>query len=165
MRRLFVAAVFTATSIVVVADANAQERASGDVLSLTPALTAAFAQPLPAEPVQLDRSVLVPARSDWSGKTLGSLYVATAVMQGLDVHSTLRALDRGATEANPLMAGVTGNRAAFIATKAAVATATIFAARHMAKRNKVAAALTLVAINAAYIMVARHNYRVASSLR
>lgn len=90
-----------------------------------------------------------------------SLYASTAIMQALDVHSTMRALDHGALEANPLMTGVTGNKAAFVALKAGVAMSTVMMARHMSKRNKVAAIVTLVAINSAYAMVVSHNYRVA----
>ena len=92
---------------------------------------------------------------------LTSLYAATAVMQALDVHSTMKALDAGAVEANPLMSGVTKNRGAFMATKAAVAAGTVFAVQRIAKRNKVAAILTGIAINSAYAMVVRHNYRIA----
>lgn len=94
-----------------------------------------------------------------------SLYATTATMQALDVHSTMRAIDRGAVEANPLMGGLVNNRPAFIATKAAVAAGTIFAAREVAKRNKVAAAITLIAINSAYAFVAHHNYKLARQLR
>jgi hypothetical protein len=94
-----------------------------------------------------------------------SLYASTAVMQALDVHSTLRALDRGAVEANPLMTGAARNKAAFIALKAGVAFSTVMAARNMSKRNKVAAVLTLVAINSAYAMIVNHNYKVARGLR
>jgi hypothetical protein len=82
-------------------------------------------------------------------------------MQMLDVHSTLSAFRAGAVEANPLMEGVTRNRAAFFAVKAAVATSTVLAARQLSKRNKVAAIVTLVAINSAYAMVVNHNYQVA----
>ena len=94
-----------------------------------------------------------------------SLYVSTATMQALDVHSTLKAFSTGAVEANPLMTGVTKNPAAFIALKAGVAASTIMAARQMAKHNKVAAVVTLVAVNSVYAMVVSHNYRVANSLR
>jgi len=94
-----------------------------------------------------------------------SLYATTATMQALDVHSTMRAIDRGAVEANPLMGGLVNNRPAFIATKVAVAAGTIFAAREAAKKNKVAAAITLIAINSAYAFVAHHNYKLARQLR
>jgi hypothetical protein len=46
-----------------------------------------------------------------------------------------------------------------------VATSTVLAARHMAKRNKVAAIATLIAVNSAYAMIVQHNYRVAQRLR
>jgi hypothetical protein len=86
-------------------------------------------------------------------------------MQALDVHSTLRALGRGGVEANPLMASATRNKTAFIALKAGVALSTVMAARNMSKRNKVAAIVTLVAINSAYAFVVNHNYRVARGAR
>ncbi len=63
------------------------------------------------------------------------------------------------------MAGVTKNKAAFIATKAAVATGTILAARNLSRRNKVAAVLTLAAINTASAMIVQHNYKVARQLK
>lgn len=94
-----------------------------------------------------------------------SLYASTAIVQALDTHSTLVGLDRGAYEANPLMSGFAKNKAAFIGVKAAVAVGTIYAAREMAKKNKVAAIVTLVAINSVYAYVAHHNYRVAGRLR
>jgi hypothetical protein len=104
-------------------------------------------------------------RQQRSSPIFGSLYATTAVMQALDVHSTMLALDRGAVEANPLMSGVTRNKAAFIATKAAVATGTILAARSLSKRNKVAAVITLVALNTAYGFIVQNNYRVARGLK
>ena len=106
-----------------------------------------------------------PAPRERQSPLFGSLYATTAVMQALDVHSTILALDRGAVEANPLMAGVTRNKAAFIATKAAVATGTILAARSLSKKNKVAAVITLVALNTAYGFIVQNNYRVARGLR
>ena len=59
------------------------------------------------------------------------------------------------------MSGVTKHRGAFMATKAAVAAGTVFAVQRIAKRNKVAAILTGIAINSAYAMVVRHNYKIA----
>jgi hypothetical protein len=117
---------------------------------------------------QLGRPPMPPATervNRGSSRLMNSLYASTAVMQALDVHSTLAALNSGGVEANPMMSGLTGNKAAFIAVKAAVATTTILATRQLAKRNKVAAVVTLVAINSAYAFVASHNYRVASGLK
>ncbi len=100
-----------------------------------------------------------------NSRLLISLYAVTAVTQALDIHSTVKALGRGGVETNPMLSGLTGNKAAFIAVKGAVAAGSIYAARQLAKRNKVAAVVSLVAINAAYGFVAHHNYKVASRLR
>jgi hypothetical protein len=107
-----------------------------------------------------------PRFGERAGATLMvSLYATTATMQALDAHSTIRALDSGAVEANPIMGGIANNRAALIATKAAVAAGTIYAAHNVAKKNKFAAAITLIAINSAYAFIAHHNYKVARQLR
>jgi len=167
-RRLFVAVALASCVIVsgTARDASAQERVATANIDLTPVFQnaefpLAATQPIRLLDVEQRQSPITRAPVDRSRTFLGSLYVSTALMQGLDVHSTLRALDRGAVEANPLMSGVTRNRAAFIVTKAAVAASTILASRQMAKRNKVAAIVTLVAINSAYAMVVKHNYSVA----
>ena len=54
--------------------------------------------PMPTTGVAFER----PRRS----ALMTSLYTSTALMQGLDVHSTLRAFKNGAREGNPLMAGI-----------------------------------------------------------
>ena len=111
---------------------------------------------------QLPMAPIVPQRPKFgSSNLLKSLYASTAVMQGLDLHSTLKAFSAGAVEGNPIMSGVTKNRAAFIATKAAVAAVTILATRKIAKKNKVAAVITLIAVNSAYAMIVNHNYKLA----
>ena len=92
---------------------------------------------------------------------LHALYGATAVLQAFDFHSTQQAQRVGAVEANPIMARITGNALLFAATKGAVAASTILLAHQMAKKNRLAAAITLVAINSAYAMVVRQNYRIA----
>jgi hypothetical protein len=92
---------------------------------------------------------------------LNSLYVTTVAMQALDIHSTLQAMSSGAVEGNPIMSKVAGNPGAFIATKAAVAAVSVWAAHKMSKRNKAAAVVTLVAVNSAYAMIVGNNYRLA----
>jgi hypothetical protein len=96
---------------------------------------------------------------------LTSLYASTAITQALDVHSTLSAMKRGGVEGNPMMSGVASHPGALIATKAAVAFGTIFAARQIARHNKVAAIAALVGINSAYAMIISHNYGVARAGR
>jgi hypothetical protein len=115
---------------------------------------------------QIQRAISVPDyRPAGSSKLMTSLYASTVMMQALDVHSSLSAFRSGATEANPLMQGVTRNQAMFMAVKAGVAASTILAAKQLSKRNKAAAVATLVAINSAYALVVGHNYRVAQSMK
>ena len=159
------AAVLATVLAVVPAGAAAQEPIAlqkGDVGSTT---VAAFVQPATLDVRQLDFDTSVVRAKMGQSRLLSSLLASTVVMQALDVHSTYQALGRGAVEANPIMAGATRNRTAFIATKAAVAAATVLAVNRVGKRNKVAAIATLVAINSAYAFVVDHNYRVARGLR
>ena len=144
-----------------VASARAQDRPSLDIAA---AVSASLASPVRAAE-QLPPSLVLPQASTHPSALMTSLYASTFAMQALDVHSTLTAFDAGAVEANPLMTGVTKNRWAFVALKAGVATSTVLAARHMAKRNKVAAIATLIAVNSAYAMIVQHNYRVAQRVR
>lgn len=101
----------------------------------------------------------------WTGPVLNALQAATIATQMLDVHSTATALKVGATEANPLMGGLVHNKAAFIGVKAAMGAGLIYATHHIAKDNKMLAIVTSAAINSAYLMIARHNYKVARNLR
>jgi hypothetical protein len=94
-----------------------------------------------------------------------SLFVTTAVMQGLDTHSTFKALDAGAVEANPLMRPLVNHRGAFVALKVGMAAGLIYAGHHLYKKNKVAGALALAAVNAAYGLIALRNYDVAREQR
>jgi len=104
-------------------------------------------------------------RVEPSSMVLGSLYVSTAVMQGLDVHSTLSGLRSGAVEANPMMQQLVNRPAVFIATKAAIGAGTIMAARTVAKKNKVAAVIALAVLNTAYGAIVHHNYQIARGMR
>lgn len=94
-----------------------------------------------------------------------SLYASTALMQGLDAHSTMTALHAGATERNPVMSYLTGHPRAFVAMKAGAAAGLIFASNRLAKRNRKQAVIAMIAVNSAYLFVATHNYRVANKLR
>ena len=96
---------------------------------------------------------------------LVSLYASTAALQVLDVHSTYAVIGRGGAEGNPLLAGVVSHKAAFVALKVGVASGMIMAARQVAKRNKPAAVVTLVALNSVYAAVVSHNYQLARQLR
>lgn len=159
-RRLFISFALTVLGFApwTARDARAQERLAP--VNLSAAVENAVSAPAVAAPEQFAFPI-APAQTRTS-PMMKSLYVSTALMQGLDVHSTLKALDNGAIEANPLMTGVTKNKAAFIAMKAGIAAGTIFAAHKASKKNRAAAIISLVAINSVYAMVINNNYKVAS---
>ena len=147
-------------------EVRAQERPALPQIDFGAAGAVSIAQPI--RPFKLEQGPIQIApvnRGAGSSATFKSLYASTAIMQGLDVHSTMAILKHGGGEANPLMGGLVTNKAAFIGVKAAVAAGTIMAAHKIGKRNKVAAVVTLVAINSAYAFVVQHNYRVARSLQ
>jgi hypothetical protein len=165
--RIFVALIALVVAPWHASEVRAQERtdlpqidfATAVALSATPVrLTELDQRQFPVAPVE-------PLRRVNSTFALKSLYASTAIMQGLDFHSTMAVLKRGGGEGNPLMAGVVSNKAAFLGIKAGVAAGSIMAARQIGKRNKVAAVATLLAINSAYAFVVQHNYKVARSLR
>lgn len=161
-RRLLFALALVVAVVMTPPSAAAQERLQ---LDLSRAVSNAVVPPVVLGADQLSASFDGEYRRPGPSTLMTSLYISTAAMQMLDVHSTLRALEHGAIEGNPLMANVTRNKTMFIALKAGVAFSTVMAARNMSKRNKVAAVLTLVAINSVYAMVVNHNYRVARSGR
>ena len=87
------------------------------------------------------------------------LYASFATLQALDAHSTSRALDQGAVEANPMMKGLAGNPTALLAVKAAGTAGVIFASEKMWKRNRTASIIFMVAANSAMAWVVQNNYR------
>lgn len=114
--------------------------------------TAAFAQTPPPEPKRPSIVML-------------SAYTVTAIVQGLDAHSTFKALDAGGVEVNPFLFDVAKNRPAFIALKAGVAAGLIYAGHGIARKHKVVSVLTLAAINSVYIGLAANNYRAAKKMK
>jgi hypothetical protein len=87
------------------------------------------------------------------------LYVSFATLQVLDTHSTSRALNRGAVEANPMMKGLAGNTTALLAVKAAGTAGVIFASEKMWKKNRPAAVFFMIAANSGMAWVVQNNYR------
>ena len=132
--------------------------------------SAANARAQESGPVELERPATVapprlPAPLRASSLTLGSLYVSTAVLHGLDVHSTLSGLHNGAVEANPMMQGLVTHPAALVGVKAGLGFGSIMAARSIAKKNRTAAIVALAAIDVIYVVVVHHNYQVARQTR
>jgi hypothetical protein len=87
------------------------------------------------------------------------LYVSFGTLQVLDTHSTWRAIDRGAVEANPVLRGVVGNQVGLVALKAAGTAGLIYASEKMWKRNRTASIVFMIAANSAMAWVVQNNYR------
>jgi hypothetical protein len=142
--------------------ARAQELSDAPVLRVSAAdVPVQPAAPVGQFPMEMPRHV-APA-----GPThlMLPFYVSTAVLQALDVHSTLAVRSHGGVEGNPFLSGLISNRPAFFAVKAGIAASTIYAANRIARHHKVATIAALVSLNSLYALVVSHNYQLAHSLR
>jgi hypothetical protein len=101
-----------------------------------------------------------PASPERRPVALPVLYVSFAALQGLDAHTTARALGAGARERNPLIAGVGGSIGATLAVKAAAATATVVAVERLWKTHRTRAIVVMAVANGVTAAVAMHNLRV-----
>lgn len=97
-----------------------------------------------------------------SSTALHTLFATYAVVQSLDMASTIVGRNRGAVEANPVMGG---GYARGIAIKAMAGAVTVFAVHAIEKKNKKAALMTMIALNVATAAVVANNMRVARRLR
>lgn len=149
-------------SIVVVLGVVEARQASGQVMleALLPRAVLASAQTvaIEARPLAVQEESARPV-------PLVGLYVSLASLQVLDITSTRRALNAGGVEANPLVAPLAGSPLAMLALKAGVTGATIYASERLWKKNRMAAVLTMIGLNAAYGAVVAHNYGVAARQR
>ena len=114
---------------------------------------------LPREWRRISRDSL---RTDRPG-VLPALYVSFGALQALDAHSTLRALDRGQAEGNPVMRGIVSQPAAVVGLKAATTAGTILLTEKLWRRHRTAAIVLMVAVNAGYLAIVTHNYRRAGA--
>jgi hypothetical protein len=131
-----------------------------DVVDVT---EAARALPLMSGVTAAGQVPVMPGNPSVKGAPRGvqnALYGGMLVLQGFDVHSTLRAIDAGHSEQNPLMRWSVSHPAAFISMKAAASAATIYVAERIRKRHPKRALLFMAAVNSAYAFVVVHNYKV-----
>jgi hypothetical protein len=97
---------------------------------------------------------------------LPALYVGAAALQAYDAYSTLRVLQAGGVEANPVMRTLVKSPVAFVALKAGVTVASIAAAEKLWKQqHRVGAIAVMVASNALMGAVAAHNASVLRQVR
>jgi len=89
------------------------------------------------------------------------LYGSLAVLQGLDIHSTRRALQSAGTrEANPALRPLVKHGAVFIGVKVGATAGVIWASEKMWKKNRKAAVVFAGLVNVALACVVANNYRV-----
>lgn len=98
-------------------------------------------------------------------KALPVLYASLAALQMMDALSTFRGIELGAVEANPVMAGIADNRKAMFAVKAGVTAASILVAERLWKKNRVAAVVSMLALNGLVGAVVAHNHSVLRQLQ
>lgn len=96
-------------------------------------------------------------------RVLVPLYVMQFTLNGLDVHSTVRALDAGHSEANPLFKD--GSAKKMIGAKVASSALSVFLAEKLWKKNRVAAVVLVASVNAGLAAVVANNYRIAGTPR
>jgi hypothetical protein len=87
------------------------------------------------------------------------LYASFAGLQMLDAHSTMRALENGGAERNPLLGDLAQQPAALFAFKAGVTASTILLTEKLRSKHRVGAIALMVALDSFYAMVVVHNYR------
>lgn len=123
----------------------------------------AFCSTAPTASAQGD---VLPSFTDTlSSGVLRALYITTPVVQAIDGISTLKVIQLGGKELNPMMAPFVSSPGVFAATRAALAFGQIYMAHELAKRNRFLAIGALAGLNVAYAMIAVHNYRVADTLQ
>jgi len=102
-----------------------------------------------------------PSPLDTRPGVLPPLYVSFATLQILDVYTTWQGVStRRAREVNPVLGGIAGNLPALVTTKAAATTVSVYAVERLWKRNRKAAVITMVGVNAAYLLIVSKNFAV-----
>ena len=86
------------------------------------------------------------------------LYASFAALQLVDMHSTWRALNLGAVEANPLLSGVAGNKAVLLTVKTAGTAGVIAVSERLRKKSRTAAVILMISANSGMTWVVEHNY-------
>ena len=94
-------------------------------------------------------------------RSLTGLGVSFGVLEALDVYATVRGVNNGYAEANPLLRGSASHPFALATLKSLSAASTILLTRRLARRHRPAALVMMTAVNAAYATIVAHNMRLA----
>lgn len=136
--------------------------ADATLAPLTAAAVAAIPVPEPsAQFVRVNR-----APTENRPAALMPLYAGFIALQGYDAYSTLKALDRGAVEANPLMRGVVKSPLGLVSIKSLTAAGVVFAAERLWRAKHRKAAVILMAVTGGLMAaVGANNARVLRQVR
>jgi hypothetical protein len=133
------------------------------IRSVDPADTPASLTPMPLTAAMIAAAPAAAHETTIEGTPRGlqpALYAGLIALQALDAHSTLRAIDSGHVEQNPLMRWTVEHPVVLVSMKAAATAATILVAERIRKRHPGRAVVFMAAVNTAYALVVLHNYRV-----
>lgn len=147
---LILAAAISSTTPGPSAERQVQVQAPGrpiaTAIAAAPALDAAM------EPWMVDRKIGRPG-------AVQMMYGTLAVLQGLDVYSTYRSLNRGASEVNPVLRKAAGSQAAMVAVKALSTAGSIYFAERAWKKNRKGAVVLMAVVNGVTAAVVARNLR------
>jgi len=87
------------------------------------------------------------------------MYASLGVLQGLDIYSTRRAIDAGATELNPAMQSASKNGAAMLAVKALSTAGSIYFTERAWKKNRKGAVVLMAVVNGVTAAVVANNMK------
>jgi hypothetical protein len=126
-------------------------------------LAAASDTDTPPAEATVDGAPSVQEHGSRSGLPVTWLDVSFAVLQGLDLHSTWRAVGSGRQEVNPLIGGASGSMPSAIVLKAGMTTLTVWSNARL-RRTKPGLARTVAVVeNLVYLMIVTHNYRLGAA--
>ena len=160
MNRFPCGILFVATLLAASVRASESTPSASDEPSERPPVTTSIVVPLSAAAVSpIVVSPIAPLPSAASGRpvALAASYVAHAALQSFDVYSTLAAPRTAAVERNPIVAGLVGHPAAFVAAKGVLGATTILAAEALWKRGHRARAMAVMALSNSLLSVVAAN--------
>lgn len=105
-----------------------------------------------------DAAIAVGTSPYTRGAALPALYVSLAALQVADGYTTMHGMAHGAAEANPLMQGAGGNKAALWVVKGAATFSSIYVAERLWKSGHRGQAIAMMVVsNGVMAAVAVHN--------
>jgi hypothetical protein len=90
---------------------------------------------------------------------LPAMYATLGLLQALDVYSTRRAMNSGATELNPVMRGSAGHAGTMLAVKALATAGSIFFTERAWKKNRKGAVVLMAVMNGVTAAVVANNMK------